>query len=648
MTEKILPDIIKMYLKHFNLNQSPFAEEPDPHIFFPDAERARILNDLKKDLQSAIPLIRLTGSEGSGKTMLCRLLLRDLPADNYEVIYIDNPVGSFQDILHALCLDLGMEPATDPDTDLLAELQTLLDQNREQQKKVILLVDEADKLFLAALERLLRTICEVNETPVFQVVLAGRPELEDSLKQLEAYCSDIDIESNYILEPLTEEEVGRYLNFRLTAVGLPADTDKEVFSSGAVHKVFESARGNLRLVNILAEEALQASSADKSFLVLLDHVVEQDVHSLGGSPGGGIAIPPPRSLNKTWLAGGAFAILLLAVFLFTRGGDDKQPIADNSSQPEQSAPLTAAVPDIIEIIPDDASEIVLTEPDTLPPEVLPEPPEEIDPPGDLTTQEEPLDTVAGQTTHLPTMADPAPYPLHTDREIQPEAPEFTPAEPVKNEETVVVADAELVELEPVQLKTVPEATVGETAESPEEPVEVSEVTKTRPDDYNESEPVTSDLTDELNAASELAAPANPAEEQDITVEEIAEPDPAAAEPPAPTRLEKEQLYQQLLNRGERWHTGIHQDQFTIQMIALTSQDAIPNLKSMLFREEYQAIRDQLYILRKPTAPPTIYVFYGIYDSMDQARNARNNMPLFLRKHHPYALSIVNALKKTEY
>jgi hypothetical protein len=33
--------------------------------------------------------------------------------------------------------------------------------------------------------------------------------------------------------------------------------------------------------------------------------------------------------------------------------------------------------------------------------------------------------------------------------------------------------------------------------------------------------------------------------------------------------------------------------------------------------------------------------------MEQARQARNNMPLFLRKHHPYALSINDAMKKTE-
>ena len=33
--------------------------------------------------------------------------------------------------------------------------------------------------------------------------------------------------------------------------------------------------------------------------------------------------------------------------------------------------------------------------------------------------------------------------------------------------------------------------------------------------------------------------------------------------------------------------------------------------------------------------------------MGTAREARNSMPVFLRKHHPYPLAISDALKKTE-
>ncbi len=656
-----------MYLKHFNLSQSPFAEEPDANIFFPDAQHGKILRSLKRDLHNGTPLIRITGSEGSGKTLLCRLLLRDLPADNFEVIYIDNPVGSFQDLLYIVCRDLGMEPTAEPAEDLLPDLHDLLAESREKQKNVVLLVDEAEKLFLAALERLLRTICEVNESPVLQVVLIGRPEFDDHLKQLEAYCSEIDIETCHLLTPLTEEEVSRYLNYRLTAVGLPADTEKDVFSSGAVHKIFESARGNLRLVNILAEEALQASSADKSFLVLLDHVVEQDDLSLR-PPGSGIAIAPPHSMKKIWLAGGAVAVLLLAFFLFGRGDNPEDKIADSSSPSElvtiPAKDMTNPADEIIETIPNDASESVLNEPQPPPFESLhTEETTEETPAADL---EEPPTSpatadqqqVTGQESTPAEETAQQPPVTETDEPVadadpdssQPETPAIeqeADEEPLftQPEETAASMADEIIRLKPASLKSVPEGTAAEVSESP---LEVDDTAKTRPGDYDKSLPVTTDLADELNAAAAVEVPAKAEDDQDISVEEIAEPDEAVAKTPEPSQLEKEQLYQQLLSLGERWRTGIHQDQFTIQMIALTSQDAIPNLKSMLFREEYQAIRDKLYILRKPTAPPTIYVFYGIYDSMDQARNARNNMPLFLRKHHPYALSIVNALKKSEY
>ncbi|MBW2329126.1 MAG: hypothetical protein JRF04_05840, partial [Deltaproteobacteria bacterium] len=110
-----------MYLDHFHLNQSPFAEEPDTDIFFPEAGRREIFKALSDDLRTDKPLIRIIGSEGSGKTMLSRLLLQQLPETDFEVLYLDNPIGSFDDLLHVVCLDLGMEPSTEPDRDMLSE-----------------------------------------------------------------------------------------------------------------------------------------------------------------------------------------------------------------------------------------------------------------------------------------------------------------------------------------------------------------------------------------------------------------------------------------------------------------------------------------------------------------------------------------------
>jgi len=79
---------------------------------------------------------------------------------------------------------------------------------------------------------------------------------------------------------------------------------------------------------------------------------------------------------------------------------------------------------------------------------------------------------------------------------------------------------------------------------------------------------------------------------------------------------------------------------------LSSEQARSNLENILVRDDYYTIEDNLYILSK-TSPPMQFVFYGLYDTIEDARKACRNLPDFLKKHHPYALAIRGALKKTE-
>ena len=109
----------------------------------------------------------------------------------------------------------------------------------------------------------------------------------------------------------------------------------------------------------------------------------------------------------------------------------------------------------------------------------------------------------------------------------------------------------------------------------------------------------------------------------------------------------ETLFRERRGASASWLAGAYRGGYTIQLIMLASDQAQASLAKMLIQEEYYPFRDQLFILSKKGPPQTFFVFFGIYSSMDAAREARNSMPVFLRKHHPYPLSIDDALKKTE-
>ena len=121
--------------------------------------------------------------------------------------------------------------------------------------------------------------------------------------------------------------------------------------------------------------------------------------------------------------------------------------------------------------------------------------------------------------------------------------------------------------------------------------------------------------------------------------------PAEDTLPVLTDKEVDALFLKRIAAGARWLVGGGSGKYTIQLMVLTSDQAEESLKKMLRTAEYQKVADQLYVLRRTGPDPTVMVFYGEYSNLAAARNSRNNLPVFLRKHHPYAISVFGAVEK---
>ena len=97
-----------MYLTHFGLNEAPFRITPHTEFFFSGANRGATLEALLYAITHDEGIVKVTGEIGSGKTMLCRVLVERLPK-NVETIYLANPSLSRDEILHVLAADLQIE-----------------------------------------------------------------------------------------------------------------------------------------------------------------------------------------------------------------------------------------------------------------------------------------------------------------------------------------------------------------------------------------------------------------------------------------------------------------------------------------------------------------------------------------------------------
>ena len=259
---------MSLYLEHFQLSQSPFRQEPDPKIFYPGAARRAVLKALLADIQDGKPLIKLTGSEGVGKTLQHLLLIRKLPPETYDIVSLDHPVGSFGDLLRIICVVLGYKTQDESGpVNYIEVFHEQLQLRKEKQRKVFLIIDEAEKLFLATLERLVKTICDTDEAEVLQILLIGRLDLDVNLDQLTIYCSNVDIYAGFVLEPMNLDETRKYMQFRLKSSKIPGDKHLTLFTDDAVHAIYQAAMGNISLTNILAENGLKRACAQGKFQV---------------------------------------------------------------------------------------------------------------------------------------------------------------------------------------------------------------------------------------------------------------------------------------------------------------------------------------------------------------------------------------------
>jgi len=259
-----------MYSQHFGLDKTPFRITPDPEFFFPGGNRGAVLDALIYAISRGEGIVKVVGEVGSGKTMLCRMLERELPAQ-CEIIYLANPRLAPDEILHAIAVELELPvAATATRLDVMRALHEHLVRRHAANRRVVMFVEEAQGMPLATLEeiRLLSNL-ETSQEKLLQIVLFGQPELDDKLAVHDIRQLNERITFRFNLAPLKVAEIRDYLNTRLRTSGYRG---AELFTGGAIRELARHSRGLLRRINILADKALLAAFAANARQVKAAHV----------------------------------------------------------------------------------------------------------------------------------------------------------------------------------------------------------------------------------------------------------------------------------------------------------------------------------------------------------------------------------------
>jgi MSHA biogenesis protein MshM len=258
-----------MYLNHFGLDEPPFRITPHTDFFFAGANRGPTLEALLYAITHDEGIVKVSGEVGSGKTMLCRVLMERLP-EQVQTILLANPSLSRDEIIFAIGEELDLKAQSERVSVLLLQLQEHLITLYGENRRVVLLIDEAHAMPQETLEQIrLLSNLETSHAKLLQIVLFGQPELDEHLDQPHMRQLKERITHSFRLEPLLRSDIEAYLDFRMRAAGYRGPN---VFSAGAVRRIVKASEGLTRRVNILADKSLLAAFADNQHGITGRHV----------------------------------------------------------------------------------------------------------------------------------------------------------------------------------------------------------------------------------------------------------------------------------------------------------------------------------------------------------------------------------------
>ncbi|MEH0743096.1 ExeA family protein [Vibrio cholerae] len=239
-----------MYLEHFGFSQQPFHLTPNTEMFLGLAPHYEAIQTVNAALSMGEGVIKVTGEVGTGKTMVCRMMTRHF-LDQVQLVFLPNPALSGDKLRFAIAKELGV--SSQNELSVVDDIHNKLIELAQQEKKVVVLVDEAQALSDDALEvlRLFGNL-ETEQSKLLQIVLVGQPELDERLSQHHLRQFRQRITFNAKLRALNLDETVAYIDNRLTR----ASASASLMSLAHKKAVWRASQGYPRLINQVCHKAL--------------------------------------------------------------------------------------------------------------------------------------------------------------------------------------------------------------------------------------------------------------------------------------------------------------------------------------------------------------------------------------------------------
>ncbi len=275
------------YFKVLGFNKEPFSTSPDPEFFYLSREHETALTNILIEIMLKRGLSVILGDIGTGKTTLSRKLIQELRGRENFLLYIilDPSFENEETFLTSLArvLEIGnvssntVHPTV---LDLKDSLERFLFQKGvDENKTVILIIDEAQKLSSSSLE-VLRMLLnyETNQFKLLQLVLLGQMELHSKIADIPNFFDRISFK--YTLNPLNLDETKEMIDFRIRQAGYKANM--HLFLTEAIKEIHRYSKGYPRQITMLCHKAIKFLVMNNKFVIdgdIIKQLIDEDIRS---------------------------------------------------------------------------------------------------------------------------------------------------------------------------------------------------------------------------------------------------------------------------------------------------------------------------------------------------------------------------------
>ncbi|MFH1874681.1 MAG: AAA family ATPase [Pseudomonadota bacterium] len=267
------------HLNYYSLKEEPFTVMPLTNFYYHNDQHDQAFLRLSRAVENMKGLAVLVGDVGTGKTLLARRLLEELPEEEYEVsllVILHSDVDSDW-LIKRIARQFGVENLAGTKVEVLQRLFDRLVQISEQGKRAVILIDEAQMLRKQELLEEIRGLLnlELPNQKLLSFVLFGMLELDETLKLEQALQHRLAVRCQ--LKNFSPEVVSDYIRFRLFHAGC----DNQVFSPEALQKIHAYTKGNPRVINVVCDNALFEGFIRKAEIPIPSSVIEDVAADLG-------------------------------------------------------------------------------------------------------------------------------------------------------------------------------------------------------------------------------------------------------------------------------------------------------------------------------------------------------------------------------